>query len=70
MVSKPQHHNMFWTAMLGKYEFEEYLCSNPWADMYCCDVMSLEDYDGMYYLVKEMESQYEQRQGRALRLLL
>ena len=35
MTKDPPHHQLFWSCLLGKYEFEEAIKGNPWSDQFC-----------------------------------
>eukprot|EP00973_Karenia_brevis_P031764 4383419-Karenia_brevis.AAC.1 len=52
------------------YEFEDEPSTNPWSEMFCCDIMGLGDFDGMGYLVEEISRKYEEKTGGALLILL
>ena len=61
MVEEPLKHQLFWCSMLSKYEFEETVASNPWAEQFCQDLISLEDLDGVQTLVTQIKHFSEKR---------
>ena len=60
---------MMWTALVGKYQYEEQYKSNPIANQYAQDLISLNKFDETWWLAESIQKRYEQRQGQALRIL-
>ena len=70
LSAKPQHHQLVWCCLIGKYEFEEELTDNPWARLYCSDIIELEEFDGVYEVSEAIKDKFRTMGGRALKLLL
>ena len=53
MLADPKHHEFFWTAILGKYEFEDEASGSPWSDQVSLDILQLAQFDGVQNLCQK-----------------
>ena len=65
MVADPKNHQLFLSALLSKYEFEDTTASNPWAEQFCGDILALRGVDGVQYLVDQI-GHYQQQKNENL----
>ena len=70
LTAKPQHHQLVWCCLIGKYEFEEQQVGNPWSNQFCLDILELKNFDGLETLCSCMQEAYDKHGGLALKILL
>ena len=70
VLKDPLHHDMFWTALLGKYEFEESAHTNLWSEQFCADLIDLKHFDGVQTLCDKLQNEFSEKKGQALRMLI
>ena len=69
MVRKPEIHEQFWAAIVGRYIFEDEKGTSRMAELLSRDVISLSGYDDMYELATMMECQFDKDKGQTLRMI-
>ena len=52
MTKDPKAHQLFWSCVLGKYEFAQHPQTNAWAEQYCNDISELGHVDGVQHIVQ------------------
>ena len=70
MTRDPKHHQLFWSCILGKYQFEEEAQTNPWSEQYCADLMDLKHFDGVETLCSKLQDEFSEKEGQALKILI
>ena len=70
MIRDPSHHQLFWCAVLGKFDFELVHTSTEWGDKVCCDIIDVYQFDDICIVSAAIDHLYQHQKGLALQLFL
>ena len=70
MCKDKDHHIMWWTAILGKYEWEHQPRSNPWSSQLCEDILAMSEVEDMSLVIDKLKPAYHKHGGLALRMVV